>query len=95
MVKVVAKSKVKTNELEKYKDLVKFLIDETRKEEGCVSYDLFQDINNPSILTFIEEWKDEEALKRHMESKHFVKYVPMLGEFREGDGEVNIYKQIL
>jgi hypothetical protein len=30
-----------------------------------------------------------------METKHFVKYVPMLGEFREGDGEVNIYKQIL
>lgn len=95
MVKVVAKSKVKTNELEKYKELVKFLIDETRKEEGCISYDLFQDINDPSILTFIEEWEDEEALKTHMESKHFVKYVPMLGEFREGDGEVNIYKQIL
>jgi len=63
MVKVVAKSKVKTNELEKYKELVKFLIDETRKEEGCVSYDLFQDINDPSTLTFIEEWKDEEAFK--------------------------------
>ncbi|NSB12756.1 putative quinol monooxygenase [Clostridium beijerinckii] len=94
MIKIVAKSVIKNEQIEKYLKLAKELVDKSRKEEGCISYGLFQDINDSSIFTFIEEWKDEEAINLHNNSEHFTRIVPLLGELRVGNGEVNLYKEI-
>ncbi|NRY60288.1 putative quinol monooxygenase [Clostridium beijerinckii] len=94
MIKIVAKSVIKTEQVEKYLTLAKELVDKSRKEEGCISYGLFQDINDSSILTFIEEWQDEKAINLHNNSEHFTRIVPLLGELRVGNGEVNLYKEI-
>ncbi|NMF04922.1 putative quinol monooxygenase [Clostridium beijerinckii] len=94
MIKIVAKSVIKTEQIEKYLTLAKELVDKSRKEEGCISYGLFQDINDSSILTFIEEWQDEKAINLHNNSEHFTRIVPLLGELRVGNGEVNLYKEI-
>ncbi|NOW06259.1 putative quinol monooxygenase [Clostridium beijerinckii] len=95
MIKIVAKSVIKTEQVENYLTLAKELIDKSRKEEGCISYGLFQDINDISIFTFIEEWKDEKAINLHNNSEHFTRIVPLLGELRVGNGEVNLYKEII
>ena len=93
MIKVVAKSVVKKGKLEKYKEIVDELIDKTRNEEKNISYELYQDIDNPQIMTFIEEWKDQAGLDKHMNSEHFVKIVPQLNKLRE-TGEVNVYQKV-
>jgi quinol monooxygenase YgiN len=41
---------------------------ETRKEKGCIMYTLHEDINDPSILSTLEEWVDEEAIDQHNKS---------------------------
>jgi len=94
MIKVVAKSKIKEGKIDKYVELTEELINKTREEDKNISYKLFQDLENPNILTFIEEWEDKEGLDKHMESEHFKKIVPMLSEYRIGEGEVNIYKEV-
>lgn len=94
MIKVVAKSVIKKECLEKYNSLVTKLIEETRKEKGNISYELYQDINNPCILTFIEEWSDEESLNLHLQSIHFTTIVPKLDLLRENESEINIYRLI-
>lgn len=95
MVKVVAKNKVKKGSEEQYLKLAQALADKTRTEEGCITYQLFQDINDSGIYTFIEEWADEAALDAHMKSEHFQEIVPKLGEFSEGSGEINVYKLLI
>ena len=42
----------------------------TRLEEGCLRYDLFVDLDNPTKFTFIEEWASREALDKHGKSDH-------------------------
>ena len=42
----------------------------TRLEEGCLRYDLFVDVDDPSKFTFIEEWTSAEALHNHSQSAH-------------------------
>jgi quinol monooxygenase YgiN len=42
----------------------------TRAEEGCLRYDLFQDITDSTKFTFIEEWTSEAALTAHSKSAH-------------------------
>lgn len=94
MIFVVSKSIVKTGRAEDYKQLAAKLIEETRKEKGCISYDLCEDTDNPNTLTFIEKWEDRESLEAHFNTPHFKEIVPMLRGLRES-AELNIYKEAL
>lgn len=93
MITIVAKNIVKDGKAELYKAIARELIEESRKEDGCISYDLHQDINNKNVLTFIEQWRDKDAIALHNKSAHYNKVVPKLGELRE-DSEINLYATI-
>jgi len=95
MVKVVAKNCIQEEKINEVIELYKELVEETRKEEGCIKYELYQDTQNPSILTMIEEWEDRSYLERHFKTEHFTRIVPMIGQFLAGDKEVNIYNKIV
>ncbi|MFJ7726847.1 putative quinol monooxygenase [Neobacillus sp. NPDC097160] len=94
MIRVVAKGKLKPGvRVEDYVMLAKELVAETRKENGCLSYALHEEVNDPTILTMLEEWADEEALGLHNQSVHVLKIVPELRKLRESI-EVNIYREV-
>jgi quinol monooxygenase YgiN len=94
MIKVVAKSEIKEDQIEAYQRFAKELIHETRKEQGCISYELFQDLERPNVCTFIEAWEDQEALGRHMKSAHFERIVPQMAQLKEKQSEVNVYQLV-
>jgi quinol monooxygenase YgiN len=93
MIIIVSKNIIKEGKAKEFKAMAKELIEESRKEAGCISYNLHQDINNENILTFIEEWQDKEAIELHNKSTHFTTIVPKLGEFRE-DKQLNLYERL-
>ncbi|MCB2291160.1 antibiotic biosynthesis monooxygenase [Clostridium sp. CS001] len=94
MITIVAKKIIKQGKTKEFKDLVEKLINESRNEAGCIAYNLYEDINNSNILTFIEEWKSEEDIKLHNCTEHYTSIVPKLAELQEGKTEVNLYKMI-
>jgi quinol monooxygenase YgiN len=94
MIKVVAKSYAKEGKVDKILELSKELVEKTVIEEGCISYELFQDLEDPKAIVFIEEWESEEALSKHMASEHFKRIVPQLNELREKASEINKYKKV-
>jgi quinol monooxygenase YgiN len=94
MITIVAKKLIKQGKVEEFKVLAENLINESRKESGCIAYNLYEDSNNCNILTFIEEWESKEAIKLHNNSKHFITIVPKLADLQEGKTEVNLYKMI-
>lgn len=94
MITIVAKKIIKEGKIEEFKVLAENLIIESRNEIGCISYNLFQDINNFNTLTFIEEWISEDAIKLHNNSKHFTSIVPKFVDLQEGETEVNLYKMV-
>lgn len=95
MIKIVAKSIIKDGMKEKFIEKATELIKLSRKEKGCISYNLYEDIYNSNVLTFIEEWKDEDAIKIHNSSEHFTRIVPEFAELREGKPELHLYKPVL
>jgi quinol monooxygenase YgiN len=94
MVKVVAKSNFKHDKIDEAIKLYQELVEKTREEDGCIVYELYQDNKDSSVLTMIEEWTDEEALAKHMKTEHFLRIVPLVGEFTEGS-ELNIYHKVI
>jgi quinol monooxygenase YgiN len=71
-LKVVAIAETSTDKAEELKKVCLGLIEPTRKEKGCISYELFQDSSNPGRFTFIEEWESREHLDVHLKSPHLV-----------------------
>lgn len=94
MVKVVAKGIYYEDKVNEALKLYEELVQKTREEKGCISYSLFRDTKDNSILTMIEEWESQEALDAHMKTKHFTTLVPMIGKFRKSS-ELNIYELVL
>lgn len=92
MITIVAKLLLKKGKKEEFKILTEELIKESRNEKGCISYNLYEDINKCDTLIFIEEWQNEEAINLHNNSKHFTSIVAKLADLQEGETEVNLYK---
>ena len=94
MIRIVFKAKLKSGvDIEEYLKLAREVVTETRKEEGCIMYTLHADINDPSILTTIEEWENEEAINQHNQSEHIRNLVPGLRKLREST-EINLYREV-
>lgn len=95
MIKIVAKNFVQESKMSEFIALAKKLIEATNQnDEGCIKYELFQDINLPNVYTIIEEWQNQQTLNKHMASMHFKEIIPLLGALTEKQGETNIYKKV-
>jgi len=68
MVKVIAKFIAKDKEVENIKELFAKIVPLVRKEDGNITYNLYQDVQNRNIVTMIEEWKNIELLDAHMQT---------------------------
>lgn len=93
MIKVIAKNVFQEDALQKVVALYKELIAESRKEKGCLSYELYQDIENPRIMTMLETWENKASLDAHMASAHFQKIVPQIGRYRL-EKDAHIYTKL-
>ena len=90
MIKVIAKLTIKEDKIEELMSIIPELVAETRKEDGCISYQLFQDVKNKKMLSFVEDWESNEALQRHMKSKHFQEAMPKIAELQEKEMELSV-----
>ena len=77
-LKVIATINALKGKEKDLQDVLIKLIDPTRKEAGCISYILLNNIADQSEYTFFEEWKTEKDLETHMQSSHFQKAVKSL-----------------
>ena len=47
------------------------MIEPMAKEKGCLSYDVFWDMEDENIYCLIEEWETRRDFDRHLASKNF------------------------
>ncbi len=95
MVKVIAKFFVKADKIEEFLKLANELVEKTRNEEGCVNYNLLQDVKNKQTLIMVEEWESAEVLNKHMSSAHFTSIIPKIGVLADKKEEISVCKVVL
>lgn len=91
MIKIVAEWFVKPESRDKFLELCEEIIEGTRAEAGNISYALHENISDRNHLTFIEEWKDQDAIDFHNNSEHFVKIVPQLKDLCSDKPRIILY----
>ena len=77
-IKIVAKMPVAEEHVEAFKTMAAELVEKSRQEPGNLYYSLNVHKKNPCLLTFIEGWKDKDAIKFHNATEHFTRIFPQL-----------------
>ncbi|MGH0030117.1 MAG: putative quinol monooxygenase [Myxococcota bacterium] len=57
------------------------MMEETRKEPGCISYTFSADLSEPGDFRIFEEWESQQALDAHFEAPHMAKFQGQMGGF--------------
>ncbi|MDN3377241.1 MULTISPECIES: putative quinol monooxygenase [unclassified Pseudoalteromonas] len=71
---VVANIVAHQDKTELVKNALFKLIDETRKEPGCIRYELHQDVDNSSHFIMYEQWKTTQLWSEHTQTEHIKAY---------------------
>ena len=74
LLTVVAEMLAKPGQEDELKRRLLSLIEPTRKEDGCVQYDLHQNTEEAGRFVFYETWRSREALERHLQTPHLVAF---------------------
>lgn len=86
MLKVIAQDFIKPDRLDAVIPLYRELVEKTKQEPLCVSYDLFVDQKDPGHFVFIEAWPDRAALDAHCATEHFTRLVPQINAHQREKG---------
>ena len=46
------------------------LVEATRKDDGCIAYDVAEDPFDPGLIRFSEMWPDMASLEAHLKAPH-------------------------
>ncbi|SFI62943.1 Quinol monooxygenase YgiN [Kaistella treverensis] len=71
---IVALFQFKENDIMDALELLKKLVIETRKEEGCLQYDLVEDRENKGVFFIVELWESEEHHHQHNGTDHLMSF---------------------
>lgn len=94
-VRVVARVNVRPDKLQDTLDAFNALVSATRAEEGCISYEVLQNAEDPHDITFVEEWKSNEALDSHFATEHFGAVASRAAELLTAPPDIRRYKVFL
>jgi quinol monooxygenase YgiN len=63
----------------------------TKKEPGCVAYELNRDPDDPAVYLMYEKFKSVAALEDHLKRAHTVKLLKALGALTDGGPRAKVY----
>ena len=87
-LRVFAFVRAKPGHEEAVKDGLIALVEPTRREAGCLTYDLHLRRDDPRSFMFFERWESPEALEAHRTAPHMKEVYARIGELLEGPAEV-------
>lgn len=70
MIHVMARITVKPEFAAQARGILGTLVVATRKEAGCLAYELFQRPDAPHVFQTVEQWTDQATADAHMATPH-------------------------
>ena len=91
MIVVLAKAIPKDEEAcEKIVEFAQDLIENSRKEDGNVDYNLYSNTGDGNLL-FVEQWESIEILGAHLNTEHFLKFGENIADLVAGDLIIDVF----
>lgn len=93
-LQVVAMAEVLPQHRDTVKDILVGLAEATRRESGCLSYEVFCDSANPAWFNTIELWRDGAAFEAHMGQPHTTQALGALQDKLAGTPQIRVLSQL-
>jgi quinol monooxygenase YgiN len=91
-IRVVARVVALPDQVEEVKSVLLGLIEPTRKEEGCIVYELLQNQADPTDFTFVEEWESQALLEAHLASAHIEEAKSQMDGLVAAEPDIRLYQ---
>ncbi|MEG4021869.1 putative quinol monooxygenase [Microcoleus sp. S13C4] len=91
-LRVVARLAAFPDKVAELKSLLLSIMEPTRKEQGCIKYELLQNQADPTDFTFVEEWESADLLELHLGSTHIQDAVQKLDGLAVGSPDIRRYE---
>ena len=66
----------------------------SRREAGCVSYGMYEDLLAPGFFLFYEEWKDQAAVDFHFAQPYCLNFITQARALASTPPEIKIHPVI-
>src|SRR5580658_1462473 len=70
--------------------LANAMLEPSRNEAGCISYDFYERPSSHDYL-FFEEWADQAALEFHFQTPHFQEFIKEFSGLLAGPPNIRVY----
>ena len=93
-VAVLARVKAKQGMGEQVRRECLDLVAPSRKDRGCINYELHQSLEDPTHFLFYENWESREDLERHLEMPHSLRFDERTEGMLDGPEEITFWEII-
>lgn len=91
---VIAQMRAKPGKEDELRAALEALIEPTTRDEGYINYDLHQNVDDPAVFFFYENWADRATHAAHMQAPHLQRFVAEHLGLLDGDLRVDLLRRI-
>jgi quinol monooxygenase YgiN len=90
-LRVIARAKAKIDQVAQVREILTALVEATRREPGCLSYELLQNHDDPTDFVFVERWASPAAEQAHFVTPHLLATLQQLTGLLASDPQICRY----
>ena len=91
---VVAQIKAKSGKEAEIRQELLSLVAPSRKDAGCLNYDLHEGLNTPGLFMFHENWASKEHLDRHLKKPDLQATLARVGQMQAEPPLITLWERI-
>ena len=91
---VVAQIKARPGKEAQVRQELLSLVAPSRKDAGCLNYDLHQGLDNPALFLFHENWSSKVYLDQHLQKPDLQKVLARVGQLVAEAPQITLWEKI-
>jgi len=78
MIVLVLKIEIQEGKKDEFIKIAKLMVEGSQLEAGNIEYNVYEELDEPNTVAFIEKWKNQDALDLHEKMEHFTNNIGKL-----------------
>lgn len=92
MKKVInARITVKPESIDQFISFAEIIIEASNLEQGCLVYNLYQEVGKPTNFIFYEVYENQDAVDFHNSTNHFKTFIAQITEILDGSPVIEVF----
>jgi quinol monooxygenase YgiN len=93
-LRVIARAKANPDHVSQVREILSALVEPTRREPGCLNYELLQNNADPTEFVFVERWVSAAAERAHFSTPHILSALQRLVGLLASEPQIGRYNAV-